>query len=76
MPLDRLLQRASLDQDAVQAVRAAFELALTNVVLPAYADGELLAAKLVEAALGGERDPENLVDLALQSIKNASPSRR
>jgi hypothetical protein len=71
VPVYRLLQRAALDDCAVEAMTMAYGAALHELKLADRNDAltEIIARKILEIARLGERDPKRLCELALEDIR-------
>jgi hypothetical protein len=71
MPIDRVLKEAAFDPEEVQAIVAAYGMALARLGLKDRSDpaAEMVAKKIVEIARDGERDPQRLSDLVVQSLQ-------
>jgi hypothetical protein len=71
MPIDRIVKEAAFDPEEVQAIVAAYEAALARLGLKDRSDpaAEMVARKIVEIARDGERDPERLSSLVVQSLQ-------
>jgi hypothetical protein len=71
MPINRIVKEAAFDPEEVQAIVAAYEAALARLGLKDRSDpaAEMVARKIVEIARGGERDPERLSGLVVQSLQ-------
>lgn len=71
MAIYRMLQGAAFDDRAVEALTSAYECALRELRLVDRTDPvtEIVAAKIIELARIGERDPQRLCDLAVQAIR-------
>jgi hypothetical protein len=70
MAIYRLLQFSAFEPDQIANMRAAYEDALTALDLSDRQDPitELVAKRIIEAAQGGERDPDRLCEVALQDL--------
>lgn len=68
MPVDRLFDCGVFGPEDIRAMVIAFELALVRTERPP----ELVARKIIELAMRGERDSRNLCDAVLQSLHEAS----
>jgi hypothetical protein len=71
MPIDRIAKEAAFDPEEVQAIVAAYETALAKLGLKDRSDpaAEMVARKMVEIARDGERDPQRLSDLVVESLR-------
>jgi len=67
----RLLQHAAFDDSAVKVMTTAYEAVLWELGLADRSNPltEIIAKKIIELAVDGERDPERLCELALQAIQ-------
>ena len=70
MALQRLLEGAAFDDNAVKAMTTAYEKVVSVLELPASAVHvrEMLAKKIIEGVRQGERDPDRLRELTLKGV--------
>jgi len=70
MPIHRLLQNHVFDPDTIAVMVTAFEDALRELRLTDRADPatELVARRIIELVVGGERDPARLRDQVVRSL--------
>jgi hypothetical protein len=71
MPIDRLLKGSYLPAAEIETLNRAFDLALKKLGLVDRNDPitEMVAAKIVEVAKRGLRDPTEISDTALKELQ-------
>ena len=74
MPAVRWIQEISFDPEAIKVISAAFDKACSELGLIDRRDplAELLARKIIEAAQGGERDPQRIQQHAMDEMGAAA----
>lgn len=70
MPIHRLLENQGFEPEHIRAMATAFEEALRALKLIDRADPltNIVAAKIIEVAQTGERDPQRIRERVLQSL--------
>jgi hypothetical protein len=72
----RLIARGSFDPDQIEAMTAAYELALADMRLVSRSDPltEMIATSIIAVTSRGERDAEKIKERALHALGAMKPS--
>jgi hypothetical protein len=76
MPISTLLEGQAFDPERCQAMGSAYEVILQELKLTDRSDAvsRMIAEKVIELGREGERGPDRLRELALESIENRAAS--